>query len=245
MKRICLSLIALAGFAVPAMAETPSKNCMAAIKLANTSRKPVSVPSDCWRMGPLRLGVKQIQARTLLGAPGASQNFTLTFRRKKMDVTRLFYVYPRNLENWLRLVPSRQADFNPITLKLDFSKDLLVAVSVDHAAHMIAPVCKPSAPGRRFARRPAEFPYGLHGVTLGAKLDSVEARFGKFANTNAAKDFHIYGLVPLSVQGKDSVTGLRFATGAPFESGGGTPDFTLKLDPASCFVTGFALGPGH
>jgi len=49
--------------------------------------------------------------------------------------------------------------------------------------------------------------------------------------------------VPLSVDGKDSVTGFRMATGAPFESGGGEPDFALTVDPRNCFVTGYVLKP--
>ena len=79
---------------------------------------------------------------------------------------------------------------------------------------------------------------------LGASLASVEARFGNFASSNAAKDFHIYGPVPMSVEGKDGVTGFRFATGAPFESGGEIPEFQLRLDPRTCFVTGFELNSG-
>jgi hypothetical protein len=244
MKRIFLGLTAALVLAAPARAETPSKTCLAAIKTANARHRAAAVPTDCWRMGPLRLGMNLAQARTLLGAPGASQMLSLTYRRKKIPLTRLFYVYPRNLENWLKLVPSRQADFHPITLKLDFSKDVLVAVAVDHGAHITPPPCKPSAPGRGFVRKGADFPYGLHGLTLDAKLSDVEARFGKFASSNAAKDFHIYWPVPLSVTGKDTVSGFRIATGAPFESGGGTPDFQLRLDPRSCFVTGYVLTPG-
>jgi hypothetical protein len=243
-KRLFRGLIVLLALAEPAAAETPSKTCLAAIKTATTGHKPAAIPPDCWRMGPLRLGMTLVQARTLLGVPGASQNVTITYRRKKIPMTRLFYVYPRNLANWLRLAPARQADFHPITLKLDFSKDVLVAIAVDHGAHVTPPSCKPSAPGRGFAHQDADFPYGFHGLTLGTKLTDVEGHFGKFANSNAAKDFHIYGPVPLSVEGKDIVSGFRIASGAPFESGGGTPDFQLKLDPRSCFVTGYVLGPG-
>ena len=244
MKRIFPGLIAALVLAVPALAETPSKTCLAAIKTANARHRAAAIPADCWRMGPLRLGMNLAQARTLLGAPSASQTLTITYRRKKIPMTRLFYVYPRNLTNWLKLAPARQADFHPITLKLDFSKDALVAVAVGHAAHIVPPPCKPSAPGRGFVHKDADFPYGLHGLTLGAKLTDVEARFGKFASSNAAKDFHIYWPVPLSVEGKDTVSGFRIATGAPFESGGGTPDFQLTLDPRSCFVTGYVLTPG-
>lgn len=247
-KRIWLPLmlaLVVCVAVVPARAETPSKTCLAAIKSANARHKPALVPADCWRMGPLHLGMSQAQARTLLGAPGASQAVTITYRRKKMPMMRLFYVYPRNQANWLRLAPARQANFHPITLKLDFSEGVLVAIAVDHAAHIIAPACKPSAPGHSFVHKDVDFPYGLHGLTLGASLDSVVARFGKFASSTPSRDFHIYWPVPLSVTGTDSVTGMRIATGAPFESGGGTPDFTLKLDPRSCFVTGYVLGPGH
>lgn len=244
--RACLMPgLAVALMSVPALAETPSKTCLGAIKAANSRHKPASVPADCWRMGPLHLGMSRTQARTLLGAPGASQDLSITYRRKKIPMTRLFYVYPRNQANWLRLAPAKAANFHPITLKLDFSDGVLVAMAVDHAAHIIAPPCTPSAPAHSFVHKDADFPYGLHGLTLGATLDSVVARFGKFTGSNRAKDFHLYWPVPLSVDGTDTVTGFRISTGAPFESGGGTPDFTLKLDPRSCFVTGYMLGPGH
>ena len=76
-------------------------------------------------------------------------------------------------------------------------------------------------------------------------MASVESRFGKFAGSNRARDFHVYLPVPLSIEGDDTVSGIRIATGAPFEARGDMPDFQLKLDPRSCFVTGYALTPGH
>ncbi len=234
----------LLALAAPALAETPSKTCVTMIKAATGKRHASAVPADCWRMGPLRLGMKLALVRTVLGAPDTSQDALLTYRRKKIAMTRLFYVYPRNLANWLRLAPQKETAFHPVTLKLDFSKDVLVAVAVDHDIHITFPPCTPRVGGRGFVQKPAGFPYGFHGLTLGASLASVEDRFGKFASSNAAKDFHIYGPLPLSVEGKDAVSGFRFATGAPFESGGGTPEFQLKLDPRTCFVTGYELDPG-
>jgi hypothetical protein len=118
-----------------------------------------------------------------------------------------------------------------------------VAIGVDTGARVTPPPCTPSAPGRAFVRSGRDFPYGLHGMTLGAPLASVEARFGHFTGGNRTQDFHIYSPVPLSVDGKDTVRGFRMATGAPFESGGGEPEFALKLDPRSCFVTGYVLKP--
>ena len=172
---VLLKCFAVAALAVPlavtpAAAETPSKTCLAAIKSANTKHKPALIPADCWRMGPLHLGMKLAQARTILGTPGASQNLAITYRRKQIPMTRLFYVYPRNQANWLRLAPARQANFHPITLKLDFSDGTLVAMAVDHVVNIIAPPCPPSAPAHAFVHKDAAFPYGLHGLTLGAQL---------------------------------------------------------------------------
>ncbi len=229
----------------PAMAETPSKSCLAAIKAATTRHKPGDVPADCWRMGPLHLGMNMVQARTLLGAPGASENFTVSYRRRKLAVTQLLYVYPRNLQNWLRLAPARVADFHPVTLRLDFTKDALVAISVGDTAHIAAPPCKPSVTRRFFVRKGLDFPYGFHGLTLGAPMASVEPRFGNFAASSRARDFHVYLPVPLSIEGSDTVSGLRIATGAPFEARGDMPDFQLRLDARSCFITGYAMASGH
>src|SRR5579872_2237907 len=110
-KRLCLVLavgfaLALPALTIPVWAETPSQKCLAAIKAANAIRKPGKVPADCWRMGPLHLGMNAVQARTLLGAPDASQDFVLTYRRRKVAVRQLLYVYPRNLRSWLRLAPA-------------------------------------------------------------------------------------------------------------------------------------------
>jgi hypothetical protein len=249
MKRLCsgfaaLGVIMVLALAVPAVAETPSKTCLAVIKTANARHKPDAVPADCWRMGALRMGMTFAQARTLLGAPGASRALSVTYRRRKFPVTRLFYVYPRNLKNWLRLAPSRQADFHPIILKLDFSKEALVAISVDNNALINAPPCQPTAPGRGFVRKGADFPYGFHGLTLGAPLSSVVARFGAFTGAGGPqKNIHPYWPVPLSVQGDTLVTGIRIASSPAFEVGSGTPDFQLQLDPRSCFVTGYTLAP--
>ena len=239
MKRIFLGSAILLLLGAPALAETPSLKCVADIQAANKRHGVPPVPVDCWRIGPLRLGMTQVQTRTFLGAPDASSDFTLSYRRKKVPVTRQLYVYPRNLRNWLKLAPAK--DFHPVTLKLDFSKGALVALGVDTEARLTPPACKPSRPGRGFVRSGLDFPYGLHGMTLGAPLSSVEARFGRFAGGNTAHDFHIYWPVPLSVDGKATVTGFRMASGAPFESGGGEPDFALTLDPRSCFVTGYVL----
>jgi len=248
MKRIFLRSAVLLLLGAPvlsmsALAETPSLKCVADIQAANKRHGAPPVPVDCWRIGPLRLGMTQVQTRTFLGAPDASSDFTLSYRRRKVPVTRQLYVYPRNLHNWLKLAPAPAKDFHPVTLKLDFSKGALVALGVDTGARQTPPACKPSRPGRSFVRGGLDFPYGLHGMTLGAPLSSVEGRFGRFAGGNTAHDFHIYWPVPLSVDGKDSVTGFRMATGAPFESGGGEPDFALTVDPRNCFVTGYVLKP--
>jgi hypothetical protein len=248
MKRFCLAsmvpgLLAALVLSAPAMAETQSRTCLAAIKTANARHKSDAVPGDCWRMGPLRMGMTFAQTHTLLGAPGASRALSVTYRRRKFPVTRLYYVYPRNLKNWLRLAPSRQADFHPVVLKLDFSGDALVAVGVGTSALVEAPSCEPAAPGHGFARKGADFPYGLHGLTLGAPLSDVVARFGAFVGRPG--NVHTYWPVPLSVEGDKMVTGIRIASGAAFESGGGTPDFLLQLDPRSCFVTGYTLAPAH
>jgi len=248
MKRIFLGIAVLAGLGAPVLstptwAETPSVKCVAEIQAANKRHGVPPVPIDCWRIGPLRLGMTGVQTRTFLGAPDASSDFTLSYRRRKIPVTRQLYVYPRNLRNWLKLTPAHPGDFHPVTLKLDFSKGALVAIGVDTEARLTPPPCKPSSPGRSFVRGGMDFPYGLHGMTLGAPLTSVEARFGRFASANAAHDFHLYWPVPLSVDGKDNVRGFRMATGAPFESGGEEPEFALTLDPRSCFVTGYILKP--
>jgi hypothetical protein len=242
-KVVCLGFLAVLALTAPALAETPSTTCLAAIKAATARHKAGKVPSDCWRMGPVHLGMNMAQARTFLGTPGASQNFTIAYRRRKFPVTQLLYVYPRNLRNWLKLAPSRVADFHPVTLRLDFSKDALVAISLGATAQVTAPPCKPSVQRRDFVRSRQDFPYGFHGLTLGAPMASVEPRFGKFAGR--ASDLHVYLPVPFLIEGKDTVSGLRIATGAPFEARGDMPDFQLKLDPRSCFVTGFALAPGH
>jgi hypothetical protein len=244
MKRIVLMVAALLLWAAPAMAETPSKTCVADIQAAAKSRRAPPVPLDCWRLGSIKLGMTMMQTRTYLGMPGATREFTLRYRRRKIPVTRQLYVYPRNLRSWLKLAPARQQDFHPVTLKLDFSKGVLVAIGLDTEAKIMPPPCKPSVPGRAFVRAGQDFPYGLHGMTLGAPISSVTERFGKFARNNRAQDFHTYLPVPLSVDGKDAVTGFRMASGPPFESGGVSPNLIPTLDPRSCFVTGFVIRPG-
>ena len=246
-----LSLLVPLGFLVvimrgaPAFAETQSKDCLAAISKANAHHKADAIPADCWRMGPLRLGMSPIQAGALLGTPGAREDLTVTFRRRGYPMTRFYYAYPRNLKNWLRLAPAQIKDFHPVSIRLDFSKDMLVAISVDDTMRLDRPPCIPTAPGHAFVHRPADFPYGFHGLTLGAKLADVEARFGKFAASNAAHDFHQYWPVPLSLNGASKVEGIRIASTLPFAAGGGIPDYQLTLDPKSCFITGYALKPGH
>ena len=238
-----LALIAFLALGAPAMAETPSKTCVANIQAAAKSKRAPPVPQDCWRLCSIKLGITMMQTRTYLGTPGATSEFTLNYRRRKVTVTRQLYVYPRNLRNWLKLAPARQQDFHPVTLKLDFSKGVLVAIGLDTEARIMPPPCKPSAPGHAYVRAGLDFPYGLHGMTLGAPISSVTERFGKFAGGNRTQDFHTYLPVPLSVDGKDKVTGFRMASGPPFESGGTTPTFVPTLDRRNCFVTGYVLKP--
>jgi hypothetical protein len=240
-----MAALILAALAIPATAETPSKVCLAAIKAANAHHKADSVADDCWRMGPLRLGMTLVQARTLLGAPGMNQALAVSYHRRKFPITRLFYVYPRNQKNWLRLAPARRTDFHPITLRLDFSKDALVAVRVDSSPHIVPPPCRPSAPGHGFVHKQADFPYGFHGLTLDAPLGGVTSRFGRFASSDKAKNISNYWPVPLSIEGTNNVSAIEIATGMAFTGGGGMPDFQLQLDPRSCFVTGYVLAPGH
>ena len=242
-KAVCSGFLAVLALAAPALAETPSTTCLAAIKAAAARHKADKVPADCWRMGPVHLGMNMVQARTLLGTPGVSQNFTITYRRRKVPVTQFLYVYPRNLRSWLKLAPSRVGDFHPVTLRLDFSKDALVAISLGAIARVTVPPCKPSVQRRGFVRKGQDFPYGFHGLTLGATVASVEQRFGKFAGR--ASDLHVYLPVPFLVEGRNTVSGLRIATGAPFEARGDVPDFQLKLDPRSCLVTGLVMAAGR
>jgi hypothetical protein len=244
MKRIFLGLAALFALTVPAMAETPSKACVANIQAATKSKRAPPVPQDCWRLGSIKLGMTALQTRTYLGTPGATSEFLLNYRRRKITVTRQLYVYPRNLRNWLKLAPARQQDFHPVTLKLDFSGGVLVAIGLDTEARVTPPACKPTAAGRTYVRDGVDFPYGLHGMTLGAPLSSVTKRFGKFVRSNRTGDFHTYLPVPLSVDGKDKVTGFRMASGPPFESGGSTPIVIPTLDRRNCFVTGYTLKAG-
>jgi hypothetical protein len=239
-----LALLGFMAIAASAGAETPSVKCLAAIKAANARHKLDTLPADCWRMGPLHLSMTPSQARMLLGAPGASENVTVTYRRRKYPVTRFYYAFPRNLKNWLRLAPAQVKDFHPITIRLDFFKDALVAMSVDNAMRLDRPACIPSAPGHAFVHRPPDFPYGFHGLTLGAKIDDVTARFGKFAASDPGHDFHNYWPVPLSVSGAAKVQGIRIASGMAFAAGGGIADYRLTLDPRSCFITGYDLKPG-
>jgi len=250
MKRICLGFMAMVLFAalapaMPAMAETPSRTCLAVIKAANVRHRAEAVPDDCWRMGPLRLGMTMVQARALLGAPGLSQSLAVTYRRRKFPITRLFYVYPRNLRNWLRLAPARLMDFHPITLRLDFSKDGLAAIRIDDNTRITPPPCRPSAPGHSFVHKEADFPYGLHGLTLGTPLSSVVTRFGRFASSDKSKNISNYWPVPLSIEGANNVSGIEIATGMAFTGTdtGAKPEFQLQLDPRSCFVTGYVLAP--
>jgi len=243
MKRILLTVTALLGLALPAMAETPSKACVANIQAAAKSKRAPPVPQDCWRLGSIKLGMTALQTRTYLGTPGATSTFTLNYRRRKILVTRQLYVYPRNLRNWLKLAPARAQDFHPVILKLDFSSGALVAIGLDTEARVMPPACRPSAAGRTYVRSGADFPYGLHGMTLGAPISSVTQRFGKFARDNRTGDFHTYHPVPLSVDGKDKVTGFRMASGPPFESGGSSPIVIPTLDRRNCFVTGYVLKP--
>jgi hypothetical protein len=230
--------------AASAMAETPSMTCLQAVKAANAHRKPEAIPTDCWRMGPLHLSMTPAQAKMVLGTPGASETLTVNYRRRKYPLTRLYYAFPRNLKNWLRLAPAQVKDFHPITIRLDFFKDALVAISVDDTMRLDRPACIPSAPGHAFVHRASDFPYGFHGLTLGGKIDDVAARFGKFAATAPGRDLRNYWPVPLSVSGTAKVEGIRIATGMAFASGGGIADYRLTLDPRSCFITGYDLKPG-
>jgi len=247
MKRIWSGLVA-AGFlawAMPAAAETQSRTCLAVIKAANVRHRAEAVPDDCWRMGPLRLGMTLAQVRTLLGAPGSSQTLIISYRRRKYPITRLFYIYPRNLRNWLKLAPARQADFHLVALRLDFTKDGLAAISVDDNARVTPPPCRPSAPGHGFVHKAEAFPYGFHGLTLGAPLSEVVTHFGRFASSDPSRNLYNYWPVPLAVSAKDKVTSIRIATGMAFTAAAAGPDIRLQLDPRSCFVTGYTVAAGH
>ncbi len=238
MKRLFLMAVAALALALPARAETPSRDCLAAIKAAVQRHRADRVPDDCWRMGPLKLGMSEMQARTLLGQPDASRVFTANYRRRKYALDQLLYVYPRNLKNWLRLGPARQQDFHPVTLRLAFYKEALVALTVRNDVRIAAPACVPKTAGRYFERKGVDFPYGFHGLTLGAAMDSVQPRFGRFAGqTNT----YFYWPVPLAVGGAAKVVSIDIATGMAFVNRGAPPDFQLHLDPKSCFITGYAV----
>ncbi len=92
-----------------------------------------------------------------------------------------------------------------------------------------------------FQRGGADYPFNFHGIGLGAKLDAVTARFGRFAAINSSRDFANYWPVPLSFGGEGEVDEIAFATGMAFVGISGMPQFQVRRDPATCLVTGYSV----
>jgi hypothetical protein len=239
-KRLVLAALLLA-LPFPAWAMTGEAACVAAIKSATAHHRAAAVPDDCWRMGPLTLGMTRRSAERILGSPLATRAAAMTYRRQKFALAETLYVYPRNLRNWLRLAPQTLDRFPPPTLRLFYWKDALVAIAAGNAGKIDAPDCKPQHPVTAFVRGGVDFPYDFHGVMLGAPLATVSQRFGRFANVNAAHETANYWPVPLAFSGAKGLKGITFATGMAFAGLGWEPDFQVQRDPQTCLVTGFAF----
>jgi len=241
MNRIALLAAALLLAAFPAQALTPSSTCVAALKAANAKHRAAMVPDDCWRMGLLSLGISRVAAEGVMGPPDAFRQTGASYRRQKFGLVEAFYVYPRNLKSWLRLVPQPLERFQPITLHLLYWREKLVGIAVSHDARTDSAPCTAKTGGRVFLRGGADYPFNFHGIGLGAKMEAVTARFGRFATINASRDFASYWPVPLSFGGEGQVEEIAFATGMAFVGISGMPRFQVRRDPATCLVTGYTV----
>lgn len=243
MKIAVFLLVLLVGLALasPGRALTESNLCVAALRGSALRHRNTDIPADCWRLGPLRLGMSRLSVEGLLGGPDTGRDFTRLYRHRRYFLSEAVYVYPRNLKSWLRLAPQAAEDFHPVTLHLIYRDNVVVAIAVGDLSRTQAPGCVPPRPVRPFQRGGRDFPYDFHGIRLGTPLGEVGQRFGRFATVNAARDFRTYWPVPLSFDGDDGVTEIDFATGMAFAGTVGMPDFELRRDPATCLVTGYAV----
>ena len=240
MKRLVLAALLLA-LPLPAWAMTGEAVCVTAFKSATARHLAATVPDDCWRIGPLTLGMTRRAAERTLGSPAATRTASVTYRRQKFALTEMLYVYPRNLRNWLRLAPQPIDRFSPPTLRLFYWKGGLVAISAGNAGKVEGPDCKQAHRAQAFNRGGKDFTYDFHGVALGMTLAAVSQRFGRFANVNTVRDTANYWPVPLAFSGAKGVREITFATGMAFAGVTWEPDFQVQRDPQTCLVTGFAF----
>lgn len=240
-----LVLLGVIAAAWPARAETPSAACVAAIRAADRRHHAAGVPADCWRIGPLTLGMARYAAEAAAGRPDASASLATVYHHRRFALAEAVYVYPRNLGSWLRLVPQAASHFHPPTLRLYYWRDELVAMTAGRDARIDLPACRPTRPVRNFRRGGVDFPYDFHGIALGMPVAKAHAAFGRFASIDFKRHAANYWPVPLAFTGRAAIDSIAIATGMAFAEIDRPPVLAARRAQGSCAVEGYTVSAGR
>jgi hypothetical protein len=224
--------------ALPACAQaidTP-RRCEAAVRIATRESQPNRIPSKCWRIGPVALGMSRPEVERALGQP----DFTSTHGNS-------FYIYPRNLLRWMRKHPVRMEDFILVSLVLMYKDDHVDAITVPDDTAISYPACHAarisSTPRNTYKPR---FPFRFSSISIGDRLESAFRKLGHYAGSNRPHDWFEYWPVPLALTSYENnhprtVDAITIATDERAMSRIPELVVSANLDPTTCFVNGYTF----
>lgn len=232
---IALAVLSLLVLSAPARADNA---CIAAIRGAVGHRG--KIPADCWRIGPLTLGMTRRVAEDALGPPDLVGSHSQMLRSRRLTFATTLYVFPRNLRKWLALAPAARQDFHFTTLRLAWQADTLVAIAAGRGARIDFPACTPRDKiAAAYRRGGVDFPADFNGIRLDSDLKEVRAAFGA-GHRNSSGDFLNYWPVPLAFTGDDKVQEIEIAANMTYAGLLGPAHLAATLDWA-CRINGFSL----
>lgn len=204
------------------------------------------VPSACWRIGPVALGMSRRTVRDRMGPPDASDTARLHVGAGRSPLEREdVYLFPRDLG--ARLAREPAAGFSPKVLVLSYRGDALAQIDTTPGYSAQSGRCADGrpAPAPRDdgdAAAPADFePFrSFAGVRVGDSFKVLARRLGA-ADVNTSGDVRTFDPAPLRVEGEAAVDGFTVSADRAVMLVGYTPELVLHRRAADCRIDGFRL----
>jgi hypothetical protein len=189
---LALVLLALFGAVSPALAAPDCLSLMrAAVKTAPAhDYATAKIPLECWRLGPLRLGMTRAQVEAILGPPDSTGTGKGMWGGEGFTVPMVSYTFrtdpPSKPENPAALGPS-------FALELAYQEDRLV--SIEEAATGF-PTCSTLLPTGQ-PKKSMVSPYQFYGIGLGMDIKAAAEKIGSPSRSNGGDHFMYWPVLPL------------------------------------------------
>lgn len=227
-------LVSWASLACSSAGISTSQRCEAAIRAAVIEKHPDHVPQECWRIGPVALGMSHSDTEKALGVPDYTTHGG-----------NLFYLYPQNLRHSLKRHPIPPSQFQFVHMTIVYRDDRVVLIAAPGKTEVEYPPCKERKPLAWYVTTTKpKLPFRFGSIAVGDRLQRVFRKLGPYVGRNGPGDWFEYWPVPLELTSDESVhprTLDSVAVAVDEQTMRYIPTLHVRteLDPDTCLVTGY------